>query len=125
MLTGEDNLVRAGEAVRRLGPKFVILKKGEHGAMLFSEDGVFVVPAYPTADVIDPTGAGDSFAGGIMGYLESDRQPAARPAPPRDGVRHRGRQPDGRGVRPRPAHGAPSRGEIDQRLEQYRQMMAF
>ena len=75
LLTGEDNLVRAGQAVRRLGPKFVILKKGEHGAMLFSDDGIFVVPAYPTADVVDPTGAGDSFAGGILGYLDSDASP--------------------------------------------------
>src|SRR6516162_5678047 len=75
LLTGEKNLVRAGEAVRRLGPKFVILKKGEHGAMLFSADGLFVVPAYPTPNVIDPTGAGDSFAGGIMGSLEADGGP--------------------------------------------------
>jgi sugar/nucleoside kinase (ribokinase family) len=75
LLTGEDNLVRAGQAVRRLGPKFVILKKGEHGAMLFSADGVFVMPAYPTEAVIDPTGAGDSFAGGVLGYLASDSSP--------------------------------------------------
>jgi sugar/nucleoside kinase (ribokinase family) len=75
LLTDEDNLVRAGNAVRRFGPKFVIVKKGEHGAMLFSDDGVFVVPAFPTADVIDPTGAGDSFAGGLMGYLQSDDSP--------------------------------------------------
>jgi sugar/nucleoside kinase (ribokinase family) len=75
LLTDEDNMVRAGHAVRRLGPKFVIIKKGEHGAMLFSDDGVFVVPAFPTADVVDPTGAGDSFAGGLMGYLQSDDSP--------------------------------------------------
>ena len=75
LLTGEDNMVRAGQAVRRLGPKFAIIKKGEHGAMLFSDDGVYVMPAYPTGDVIDPTGAGDSFAGGILGYLESDGSP--------------------------------------------------
>ena len=75
MLTEEDNLVRAGQAIRKLGPKFAIIKKGEHGAMLFSEDGVFAIPAYPTADVIDPTGAGDSFAGGILGYLDSDHSP--------------------------------------------------
>ncbi len=75
MLTEEDNLVRAGREIRKLGPKFAIIKKGEHGAMLFSEDGVFAIPAYPTADVIDPTGAGDSFAGGILGYLDSDQSP--------------------------------------------------
>jgi sugar/nucleoside kinase (ribokinase family) len=72
LLTGESNLVRAGHAVRRLGPRFVILKKGEHGAMLFSEEGVFVAPAYPSEDVVDPTGAGDSFAGGVLGYLASE-----------------------------------------------------
>ncbi|OAI55053.1 sugar kinase [Planctomycetaceae bacterium SCGC AG-212-F19] len=71
LLTGDDNLIRAGKAVRRLGPKFVIIKKGEHGAMLFSHEGVFVMPAFPTETVVDPTGAGDTFAGGLMGYLAS------------------------------------------------------
>jgi sugar/nucleoside kinase (ribokinase family) len=69
LLTGDENLVRAGHAVRELGPKFVIIKKGEHGAMFFSEHETYVMPAFPTPDVIDPTGAGDSFAGGMMGYL--------------------------------------------------------
>lgn len=74
LLTGDDNLVRAGDAVRRMGPKFVVLKKGEHGAFFFSEHELYVLPAYPTARVVDPTGAGDSFAGGMMGYLaEQDR----------------------------------------------------
>jgi sugar/nucleoside kinase (ribokinase family) len=72
LLTGEDNLVRAAHAVRGLGPKFVIVKKGEHGAFLLSDDGLFVVPAYPTAEVVDPTGAGDSFAGALLGYLDAD-----------------------------------------------------
>src|SRR6266852_1593998 len=54
LLTGDDNIVRAGQAVRRMGPKFVILKKGEHGAMLISPDGVYVMPAYPTAELVDP-----------------------------------------------------------------------
>ncbi len=69
MLTGDTNLVRAGHAVREMGPSFVVIKKGEHGAMFFSKHETYVLPAYPTADVIDPTGAGDSFAGGMMGYL--------------------------------------------------------
>lgn len=69
LLTQEENLVKAGQRVLQMGPKFVILKKGEHGAMFFSKDEVFVLPAYPTNEVVDPTGAGDSFAGGIMGYL--------------------------------------------------------
>lgn len=69
MLTGESNLIRAGERVLTLGPKLVILKKGEHGAFLFSTFFQFALPAYPTTVVVDPTGAGDSFAGGFMGYL--------------------------------------------------------
>lgn len=69
LLTDDENLVRAGHKVREMGPKFVIIKKGEHGAMFFSEHETYVMPAYPTADVVDPTGAGDSFAGGMMGYL--------------------------------------------------------
>jgi sugar/nucleoside kinase (ribokinase family) len=71
MLTQEVNLVRAGRAVLEFGPKFVIIKKGEHGALFVSREGMFVMPAYPLAEVVDPTGAGDSFAGGFMGYLAS------------------------------------------------------
>jgi hypothetical protein len=71
LLTGNENLVQAGRAVLELGPKFAIIKKGEHGAMFFSADETYVMPAYPTPDVVDPTGAGDSFAGGMMGYLAS------------------------------------------------------
>ncbi|HWB11901.1 MAG TPA: PfkB family carbohydrate kinase [Pirellulales bacterium] len=69
LLTDDENLVRAGHKVREMGPKFVVIKKGEHGAMFFSRDETYVMPAYPTAQVLDPTGAGDSFAGGMMGYL--------------------------------------------------------
>jgi sugar/nucleoside kinase (ribokinase family) len=69
LLTGQENLVRAGQCVRAMGPSFVIIKKGEHGAMFFSKHETYVLPAYPTPDVVDPTGAGDSFAGGMMGYL--------------------------------------------------------
>jgi sugar/nucleoside kinase (ribokinase family) len=74
LLTDDENLVRAGHKVREMGPKFVVIKKGEHGAMFFSKDETYVMPAYPTADVIDPTGAGDSFAGGMMGYLASKKE---------------------------------------------------
>ena len=69
MLTGDENLVRAGHKVREMGPKFVVIKKGEHGAMFFSKEETYVMPAFPTPKVVDPTGAGDSFAGGMMGYL--------------------------------------------------------
>jgi sugar/nucleoside kinase (ribokinase family) len=124
LLSEEDNLVRAGQAIRKMGPKFVIIKKGEHGAMLFSEDGVFAIPAYPTANVIDPTGAGDSFAGGLMGYLDSDQTP-----------------PPGR-LRRAMVYGSvlasltvegfgldrltwTKRSEIEDRVDQYRTMLAF
>jgi sugar/nucleoside kinase (ribokinase family) len=69
LLANTENLIEAGHAVRKLGPKFVVIKKGEHGAMFFSEHETYVLPAYPTDRVVDPTGAGDSFAGGMMGYL--------------------------------------------------------
>ena len=69
LLTGDENLVRAGQGVLRLGPRFVVVKKGEHGAMFFSQHETYVLPAFPTCDVVDPTGAGDCFAGGMMGYL--------------------------------------------------------
>ena len=69
LLAEDENLVRAGQKVLAMGPKFVVIKKGEHGAMFFSEHEMYVMPAYPTAQVLDPTGAGDSFAGGMMGHL--------------------------------------------------------
>jgi sugar/nucleoside kinase (ribokinase family) len=69
LLTSHENLVSAGRKILELGPKFVVIKKGEHGAMFFSEHETYVLPAFPTERVVDPTGAGDSFAGGMMGYL--------------------------------------------------------
>jgi sugar/nucleoside kinase (ribokinase family) len=69
LLAKDENLVRAGNTIRQMGPRFVVIKKGEHGAMFFSKHETYVLPAYPTAKVVDPTGAGDSFAGGMMGYL--------------------------------------------------------
>jgi cytidine kinase len=124
-LTGESNLVRAGHAVRRLGPKFVILKKGEHGAMLFSEEGTFVAPAYPSSDVVDPTGAGDAFAGGVLGHLVQTQAPLTQAV-----------------LRRAMAYGTvvgslivegfgldrlkrTDRREIDGRLEEYRKMLSF
>ncbi len=71
LLTDEPNLVKAAKKILELGPKFVIIKKGEHGAMYCSADEIYTLPAFPTEGVVDPTGAGDSFAGGLMGYLAS------------------------------------------------------
>lgn len=72
-LTGEYSLVRAAKKIHELGPKYLVIKKGEHGALLFEDDNVFFAPALPLAEVVDPTGAGDTFAGGFMGYLASTR----------------------------------------------------
>ncbi|HEX7009713.1 MAG TPA: PfkB family carbohydrate kinase [Phycisphaeraceae bacterium] len=70
-LTGETNMVAASSQIVAMGPKFVIIKKGEHGCLLRHTDGIGVMHAYPARTVVDPTGAGDSFAGGLMGYLAS------------------------------------------------------
>jgi sugar/nucleoside kinase (ribokinase family) len=125
-LTGESNLVRAGHAVRKLGPKYVVLKKGEHGSMLFSAEGVFVAPAYPSADVVDPTGAGDAYAGGVLGYLASENEGPLTPARLRRALAYgtvvasfivvdfglnRLKRTD--------------RREIDARLDEYRKMQTF
>ncbi len=68
-LTGEYSLVRAAQKIQEMGPKYVIIKKGEHGALLFHRDEVFFAPALPLEEVFDPTGAGDTFAGGFAGFL--------------------------------------------------------
>ncbi|PHS02196.1 MAG: sugar kinase [Blastopirellula sp.] len=124
LLTQEENLVKAGHMVRAMGPKFVVIKKGEHGAMFFSEHETYVMPAFPTADVVDPTGAGDSFAGGMMGYLaqKNDFSPATLKEALAYGTMvasfnvedfslDRMKQID--------------KADIDKRLEEYRKMLSF
>ncbi len=71
LLSGERNMVRAARRILAMGPESVMIKRGEYGALYFSAETVFAVPAYPLEQVFDPTGAGDSFAGGVMGYLAS------------------------------------------------------
>ena len=73
LLAQEPNLIKASKMIRELGPKTLIIKKGEHGAMLFTDETVFSAPAYPMEMIYDPTGAGDSFAGGFTGYLFKTR----------------------------------------------------
>ncbi|MEA2310444.1 MAG: hypothetical protein QOE28_412 [Solirubrobacteraceae bacterium] len=73
-LTGEPNLVRAARRLLEMGPRVVVAKQGEYGSAMFTPDGVFGLPAYPTPDVVDPTGAGDSFAGGFMGFVAAHVQ---------------------------------------------------
>ena len=73
LLSNEPNLIKAAKLIREMGPEFLIIKKGEHGAMLFADDTIFSAPAYPMEMIYDPTGAGDSFAGGFIGYLYKTR----------------------------------------------------
>ncbi len=73
-LTGIDNIHKAARDLRKMGPQGIVIKKGEHGAVLLYKDTYFFAPAYPVEQVIDPTGAGDSFAGGFLGYLASSGQ---------------------------------------------------
>ena len=72
-LAEEDNPIAALPRIHKLGPKYVIIKKGEHGAILSGPRGLFIAPAYPLKKVVDPTGAGDSFIGGLMGHLTSQK----------------------------------------------------
>ncbi len=81
MLTEEPNIIRAGHALRAKGPRIVIIKKGSHGAYLFHPDGLFALPAYPVVELHDPTGAGDSFAGALLGAL-AIQTGAGKPAKP-------------------------------------------
>lgn len=69
LLTDEPNLIKAAKKVQEMGPNYLIIKKGEHGALLFGERKIFSAPAYPLEDIFDPTGAGDVFAGGLIGYI--------------------------------------------------------
>ena len=73
-LSGESNLIKAARYLYSRGPKMVLVKKGEHGVLFFSNKFIFALPAYPTDTVIDPTGAGDTFAGGFMGYLSKAKR---------------------------------------------------
>ncbi len=74
MLAEDSNLIKAAKKVLAMGPEYLIIKKGEHGAMLFGEGKVFSAPAFPLETVFDPTGAGDSFAGGFTGYLSNEKE---------------------------------------------------
>ncbi len=78
MLAGEASLIKAAKEIRKMGPSVVIVKKGEHGVTAVTKDEIFVSPAFPTEKVIDPTGAGDSFAGGCMSYLVANTQPGKK-----------------------------------------------
>ncbi len=74
LLSKEPNLIKAARIISEMGPQYLIIKKGEHGALLFGENTIFAVPAYPMENIFDPTGAGDAFAGGFTGYLHKNRE---------------------------------------------------
>ena len=71
LLSGEYSLRKAAKVILEMGPKYLIIKKGEHGALLFNEENIFYAPALPLEEVFDPTGAGDTFAGGFVGHLST------------------------------------------------------
>lgn len=124
MMTGTENLVAAGHRVREMGPSFVVIKKGEHGAMFFSEHETYVMPAYPTENVIDPTGAGDSFAGGMMGYLsEQDNfEPSTLKTAMAYGTLTASFNVEGFGLERMQQI---TREDIESRMEDYRRMLSF
>jgi sugar/nucleoside kinase (ribokinase family) len=124
LIANTENLVTAGHRVREMGPKFVIIKKGEHGAMFFSEHETYVLPAFPTSAVVDPTGAGDSFAGGMMGYLsERDNfDPETLKTAMAYGILVASFNVEGFGLERLTEI---TRGEIDARMEAYRKMLSF
>jgi sugar/nucleoside kinase (ribokinase family) len=124
LLTDTDNLVLAGHRVRSMGPKFVVIKKGEHGAMFFSEHETYVLPAYPTDRIVDPTGAGDSFAGGMMGYLaEQDNfDPETLKTAMAYGVLVASFNVEGFGLERMVEI---TRDDVDRRLGEYRKMLSF
>jgi sugar/nucleoside kinase (ribokinase family) len=124
LLTGTENLVAAGHLVRTMGPKFVVIKKGEHGAMFFSEHETYVLPAFPTSRVIDPTGAGDSFAGGMMGYLaeQDDFDPETLKTALAYGILVASFNVEGFGLERMQGI---TREDIEERMEEYHQMLSF
>jgi sugar/nucleoside kinase (ribokinase family) len=124
LLTGSENLVAAGRAVQAMGPKFVIIKKGEHGAMFFGEYETYVLPAYPTDKLVDPTGAGDSFAGGMMGYLaeRDDFSPETLKTAMAYGIVAASFNVEGFGAEPMQRI---TRDDIEQRMSEYRKMLSF
>jgi sugar/nucleoside kinase (ribokinase family) len=124
LLTGSENLVLAGHMVREMGPKFVVIKKGEHGAMFFGEHETYVLPAYPTSKLVDPTGAGDSFAGGMMGYLaEQDNfDPQTLKTAMAYGILVASFSVEGFGLE---RIQEITRDEIEERMSEYQKMLSF
>ncbi len=124
LLAETENLALAGHRVREMGPRFVVIKKGEHGAMFFGEHETYVLPAYPTEQVVDPTGAGDTFAGGMMGYLaEQDNfEPRTLKTAMAYGILTASFNVEGFGLERMQQI---TRDDIERRFEDYRKMLSF
>jgi sugar/nucleoside kinase (ribokinase family) len=124
MLAETENLVLAGHRVREMGPRFVVIKKGEHGAMFFSEYETYVLPAFPTETLVDPTGAGDSFAGGMMGYLaqQENFEPETLKTAMAYGILVASFNVEGFGLERMQKI---TRDDIEERMEAYRKMLSF
>ncbi len=124
LLADTHNLVLAGHRIRSMGPKFVVIKKGEHGAMFFSEHETYVLPAFPTDRVVDPTGAGDSFAGGMMGYLaeHDDFAPETLKTAMAYGILVASFNVEGFGLERMIEI---TRDDIEERMTEYRKMLSF
>jgi len=124
LLTGQTNLVTAGRDILKMGPRFVIIKKGEHGSLLVSPDSLCLIPAYPTEQVIDPTGCGDSFAGAMMGYLaaQGDFDAAHLPAAMARGSVVASFVLESFSVA---SSAATSRADVDRRLAELKQLVRF
>lgn len=124
LLTNDENLVAAGHKILQMGPKFVVIKKGEHGAMFFSSHETYVLPAFPTERVIDPTGAGDSFAGGMMGYLaaQGNFEPKTLKEAMAYGILVASYTVEDFSL-DRLQH--ITKGDLDRRMSQYRKMLSF
>ena len=110
-LSGRDNLPAAARIIHEMGPTTVVIKRGDAGALLFSQGEVFAAPAFPLEHVVDPTGAGDSFAGGCMGWLASHRRSVGRWDPQCSGLRDRTGVVLGRGFQPGPIPQPRCRGD--------------
>jgi len=124
LLADTPNVVLAGHLVRSMGPKFVVIKKGENGAMFFSEHETYVMPAFPTEKVVDPTGAGDSFAGAMMGYLaqHDNFEPIALKTAMAYGIVTASFNVEGFGLERMKEI---SRDDIEHRMSAYRKMLSF
>ncbi len=124
LLTGETHLVRAGRKALELGPQFVVIKKGEHGAMFFSRHETYVLPAYPTENVVDPTGAGDSFAGAMLGYLaeQNNFEPTTLKQAMAYGILVASFTVEGFSL---DQLRKTERSDIERRMDQYRRMLSF